>query len=697
MAGRLGRGGARRTRRLGRRRRRLGRQDVAQRDLDREGADVDLGPVLIEPHADDAAVAVEVADADRVAGLEVHDALHPGLKVALLLFEQAAGLGGLADGLVGAELCDLGVAAGGLGLALGGGGTGHGPVQGLGPAREIVSGGLDEALGHAQALGDVDGVAHAGLADAQVIGGAVRLGVELDAAVLGPRARERKGLEGADVRGGDAAAAAAQQLVENGLADGGALVRVGTGADLVDQDERPGAGFVQHLHLATQMGAEGAERLLHALLIADVDEDVLEDAHDGAPLDGNGHAGLGHERQQADRLERDGLSAGVGAGDDQQVEIVAEAIVDRDDAVLRLAAAAAALHQVEQQRVAGAAYGDDRLVLDHRAAQVERLREAPLGGDQIEHRDRIQRFDDLLGVDVDLVAELPEQAGNLLRLLRPQVADAVVELDGAGRLDVERRTAVGAAVNDARQPAAVLGLDRQDHAVGVKGVVRVLQQAANVGVVQQPLDGAADVERGGLDLAADAGQLRAGVVAHVGPLIDDGLDAVGDGLEVADALRQVGQLGRLGRQVGQPASNLVRAGQRRTDAGDFLDPDAQRRGAAADGFADVLDAAEGRQAALLLNAVQLLELVEPAADELGLGDRADGQCQTAAERRHGVARQQLAHAEEIQTFERMIVHGFRLSPPALRVTIADRTPGCEPLAGGTWQRKRKTCDDGPAC
>ncbi len=73
----------------------LGREYVAQRDLHAEGPDVDLGALLVEAHADNAAVAVEVAHADRVAGLQMHDALDPVAEFLLLLFEANAGSAGL--------------------------------------------------------------------------------------------------------------------------------------------------------------------------------------------------------------------------------------------------------------------------------------------------------------------------------------------------------------------------------------------------------------------------------------------------------------------------------------------------------------------------------------------------------------------------------------------------------------------------
>ncbi len=49
-----------------------------------------------------------------------------------------------------------------------------------------------------------------------------------------------------------------------------------------------------------------------------------------AVLGGDGQAGLGHEHEQADRLERYGLAAGVGSGDEQDARLAAEGDRNRD-------------------------------------------------------------------------------------------------------------------------------------------------------------------------------------------------------------------------------------------------------------------------------------------------------------------------------------------------------------------------------
>ena len=64
------------------------------------------------------------------------------------------------------------------------------------------------------------------------------------------------------------------------------------------------------------MAAERAERLLDGLLVADVGIDGMEERQLRAALGRDVQPALGHERQQTDRFQGDGLAARVRPGDD---------------------------------------------------------------------------------------------------------------------------------------------------------------------------------------------------------------------------------------------------------------------------------------------------------------------------------------------------------------------------------------------
>ena len=86
-----------------------------------------------------------------------------------------------------------------------------------------------------------------------------------------------------------------------------------------------------------QVRAVGAEVVFDALLVADIDEDTLEDARARALVQRDRDAALEHVLQQSDGLQADGFPSGVGAGDDEQSAVAIEGEVERDDLFVGLA------------------------------------------------------------------------------------------------------------------------------------------------------------------------------------------------------------------------------------------------------------------------------------------------------------------------------------------------------------------------
>ena len=81
---------------------------------------------------------------------------------------------------------------------------------------------------------------------------------------------------------------------------------------------------------------ERRERLLEALLVADVGKHVVEDRELRAFARRHVQAALGHQGEQADRLQGHRLAAGVGPGHDQDPKSDSEIEVDRHHGSLRL-------------------------------------------------------------------------------------------------------------------------------------------------------------------------------------------------------------------------------------------------------------------------------------------------------------------------------------------------------------------------
>ena len=110
-----------------------------------------------------------------------------------------------------------------------------------------------------------------------------------------------------------------------------ALGRVGSGAELIKQHKAVFVADLKNLYNILCMRRERGKRLLDGLFVADVGENLLVDIDRAAVVGRDMQAALGHECQQANGLERDGLAAGVGAGDDERVKITAEAHRDGHD------------------------------------------------------------------------------------------------------------------------------------------------------------------------------------------------------------------------------------------------------------------------------------------------------------------------------------------------------------------------------
>ena len=240
---------------------------------------------------------------------------------------------------------------------------------------------------------------------------------------------------------------------------------------------------------------EGGEALLDALLIADVGHDLLKDRETRAVGGGDMQTALRHDGEQADRLERDGLAAGVRAGDDERVKVAAERNVDRNDDVFG------------DQRMAGAPERDAAL-REHRGGAVEPVGKLRLGKDEVEPDEHVKIEGDILAVRGAVGGELHEDALNLGLLLCAQLPQLIVRLDGGHRLDEERGAGAGHVVHETGDAALVFGLDGDDVALGAHGDDRLLQRLGVARRGDDLLQRIVHPRARGADQAADGGELR---------------------------------------------------------------------------------------------------------------------------------------------------------------------------------------------
>ena len=122
------------------------------------------------------------------------------------------------------------------------------------------------------------------------------------------------------------------EAVEERLGDRPADLGLGTATELVDQEDRALVAVLDEKFHVHQVGTVGTQVVLDALLVADIDEHPAEQARARAFVQGDQESALQHVLQEPDRFEADRLTAGVGAGDQQDPSLFRQLDIQRDDA-----------------------------------------------------------------------------------------------------------------------------------------------------------------------------------------------------------------------------------------------------------------------------------------------------------------------------------------------------------------------------
>ena len=245
------------------------------------------------------------------------------------------------------------------------------------------------------------------------------------------------------VRGDDAKGASVVDALQHGLGDGASDERVCAAAELVYEHQALWAAVAQHVLHVQQMAAVGAQVVLDALFVADVDEDVAEDAHAARLLHGDEHATLHHVLQQPHRLQTHRLAARIGTGDEQDALPLRQLDGEGYDLLLvpcqrLLEEGMHGIHPV--QHGTGVDVGADGLHGDGRE---------PLGADEVDDTQEVHRAEDVGDVGPHLGGELVEDADDFTLLLALQFAHAVVGLHHLGRLYEDRLARCRLVVDDA--------------------------------------------------------------------------------------------------------------------------------------------------------------------------------------------------------------------------------------------------------
>ncbi len=346
-------------------------------------------------------------------------------------------------------------------------------------------------------------------------------------------------------------------------------------------------------------------------------------------------AALVHRGKQADRLERHGLAAGIGSGDNEGVKAVAQLHVDGHGLGL------------VQQRMPRAAQ-QDALLLHRRRLAVELVAELGLGEDQVQPGQQLEVRVDVLPVLGAVGGELGEDPLDLELLLGRQLAQLVVGLDRRHRLDEQGLASGGDVVHKPRHRALVVGPDGHDVAVGAHRDDRLLQRLGVGGRGEDLLQRVPRPCRGGAHLAPDRGKLRGSAVRDLLLPHDGGVDLFFQKLVGPQRVEQGVDRGLAHGIVPDVAAHQPRALEHPRDVEQLARVERAAEIRPRERGAHVLHARKGGAAAHGHHGLGRARLFDPAADLEAVGRGRQGEGALLGRLPHRLLRQHLQHRGQLE-------------------------------------------------
>ena len=200
--------------------------------------------------------------------------------------------------------------------------------------EQIVHGGLvlaralsgvgDYVFGQTAFLRNFESIATAGPPCLEHIGRGKVLLVEEHGAVEDARRLEGEHFQVGIVRRDDAVAFALIEFLQYRFRNSAPHLRVGAGAKFINEDKGFAIGVLQEFAHINQAAGIGREVVLQRLRVADVGEDVLENAHLADFVHRHQHPTLQHQLLQAHRFHQDGFAPGIGAGQDDDAVLAVQ-------------------------------------------------------------------------------------------------------------------------------------------------------------------------------------------------------------------------------------------------------------------------------------------------------------------------------------------------------------------------------------
>ena len=303
--------------------------------------------------------------------------------------------------------------------------------------------------------------------------------------------------------GGGHIGAQCPAVLDQGNGQRRALGRVGTGAQFIKEHQGLSVALADDLHNVSHMRRKGGQGLLNGLLVADIGQHPVIKGNTAAVVRRNVHAALGHQGEKPHGLEGDGLTAGVGAGDDHGVKVVAQAHGDGHHSLLI------------NQGMAGIFELDLPVLPDLGLHSLHLKAQLCPGEDHIQPHQDFKVLVDILLVAGGLGGELGQNPLDLLALLGKELPQVVICIDRLHGLDEKGIARGGNIVHQAGNGGFTFTLHwhhkpiRADGDDGFPEVLGIGGRGDDL-LERFPHRRALDA-----DMAADIGQLRTGGVGDL--------------------------------------------------------------------------------------------------------------------------------------------------------------------------------------
>jgi hypothetical protein len=498
--------------------------------------------------------------------------------------------------------------------------------------------------GQSQPFGDREGLALPRKADGEPIRRAQRRDVELDRCVRHVRIFGRERLQLGVVRRRRNRGTRGQQALEDGHRERGPLGWIGAGSDLIEEHEAARIGGADEAHDVHEVAREGRQRLGDALLVADVGHHPAVDRQPRPVRGRDAKPGLVHEDEEAKRLERHGLAAGVRTGDDHGpvAESLPEPQVDR--------------HRARPEERVPRREQLERVGHDGRAHRVELCGQPRASHPQVRPCERSERRQQVLAPPLDGVGQVVEDALDLALLVEHRLGPRVVELHDGQRLHEQRCAGRALIVDDALDPPLRLGADRDDVAAGADGHDRLADDAGQVGRPQHRVQPLPHALLRGPHPPADRGELRGGAVEDLPARIDAAFDTVAQRWRLVEQIPHVGEVPPA--PAGEPRGEKAGGAERLRDVEELLGGQAAPATSPLQRPAHVARAAD-RCLGLVVEELRcLVGLLLQERDVPGVAGRR-GRLRELARRREGRVRdEQLDDRPELERAQRARIRGL---------------------------------------